>query len=575
MDTIGIALAFTAFILAGLSLLIISGEKTPSNRIFSLFILSTSLWAVGVFSFWVSPGSEFELNSSNFNYIVAPLLAALFLHFSLIFPLNKKIRTYQKVTIYLFPLIVFCGILSNPHFILLKIFLSPAGVKLTTINSNIYLVYSICFITYISLAYVNLFKSYLSTQDSLIRTQIKFIVIGTFIPYLVGMYFDLILAASNYAYIWVGPLMGFVVVYVIIYSVYKHHLLNTEVITAEILTVGLWIFIAIRTILSDSSSETVSNSVLLILGIIIGIFLIRSIRREVKARKKSDKLAVELSKVNEALADLNLHLSEKVAEQTVEIRKSYDLEKRARRELEKLNETKDQFIMITQHHLRTPVTSIRWGLEEALKGTYGTLQPPLQKALTDTNTAVARLMRIVDDFLSITALKVGSQILTIKQASLKHLLEDVLAELRLNIEEKQLTINFPTEIGVWPELPVDAPKIREVILIVIENAVRYNTQKGSIKITPTIANGMFEMIVENTGIGILSEDRERLFTSLFYRSESARTAHPIGMGVGLSVSRAIMRAHHGELTIASEGKDKGAKAIISIPLARAAQQPSI
>ena len=274
------------------------------------------------------------------------------------------------------------------------------------------------------------------------------------------------------------------------------------------------------------------------------------------------------SRQKEELTNLNLHLSEKVAEQTVEIRKSYDLERKARRELEKLNETKDQFIMITQHHLRTPVTSIRWGVEEILKGNYGVLPAKIRASLEDTNKAVGRLMRIVDDFLSITALKVGSQILTISPASIFHLLEDILNELHIDIESRQIDISYPEDPSNWPEIPIDAPKIRETVLIIIENAIRYNIQGGTIKIGTHIHDGMFEMTVDNTGIGITPEEHEKLFTSLFYRGESARSAHPIGMGVGLSVSRAIIRAHHGELTIESEGRGRGAKATMALPLVR-------
>ncbi len=266
---------------------------------------------------------------------------------------------------------------------------------------------------------------------------------------------------------------------------------------------------------------------------------------------------------------VNSTLSEKVAEQTAEVRKAYGLEKHARRELEKLNETKDQFIMITQHHLRTPVTSIRWQLEAMLGGTYGTFNPKQIQALTDTNTAVERLTRIVDDFLNITALKVGSQILNIETGNLLPLVEDVLHELKIDIEKMHLKVVYPHDGASWPDLEIDAGKMREVLLIILENAVKYNVDGGTIEIKTRVVDGTsgrtFEMMVENTGIGLIAEDREKLFTRHFYRSKRAQSANPIGMGIGLSVARAVVRAHHGTLEIESDGEEMGARVKVGMP----------
>jgi signal transduction histidine kinase len=117
----------------------------------------------------------------------------------------------------------------------------------------------------------------------------------------------------------------------------------------------------------------------------------------------------------------------------------------------------------------------------------------------------------------------------------------------------------------WPELNIDTGKIREVLLIVIENAVKYNHKGGRITIQAGMTDAKFEMTVENTGAGLVAEDREKLFNHLFYRSEQAKKANPVGMGIGLSVARAIVRAHHGELTIESDGEGRGARVRIGIP----------
>ena len=128
----------------------------------------------------------------------------------------------------------------------------------------------------------------------------------------------------------------------------------------------------------------------------------------------------------------------------------------------------------------------------------------------------------------------------------------------------------------WPDLEIDASKMREVLLIILENAVKYNVDGGTIEIKNRLVDGadksagsshhIFEMTIENTGIGLISEDRDKLFTRHFFRSKRAQTANPIGMGIGLSVARAVVRAHHGTLEIESDGEGMGAGVRVGMEL---------
>ena len=260
----------------------------------------------------------------------------------------------------------------------------------------------------------------------------------------------------------------------------------------------------------------------------------------------------------------------------------YDLGKQARRELEKLNEAKNQFIMITQHHLRTPVTSIEWELGSMLGGTYGPTTPRFEAALRDTQTDAARLNRIIDDFLNITTLKTGQNILNPSHRRLKPAIEEILRDLRSGIERKHITVTYPTDDSSWPELTIDFEKMRDILLIIVENAVTYNRQNGTIAISTKIeiasdsvsesgsnsgseiGSKRFLLTIENTGLGITSEEIGQIGSALFYRGQAARKMNTVGMGVGLSVARAIIKAHHGTFEIESDGKDKGARVRVGI-----------
>ena len=111
------------------------------------------------------------------------------------------------------------------------------------------------------------------------------------------------------------------------------------------------------------------------------------------------------------------------------------------------------------------------------------------------------------------------------------------------------------------------PEDSDATLASGENAIRYNRRAGTVKILTDVGGGgkPFVLIIENTGIGITSEESSKIGTALFYRGEHARTAHATGMGIGLSVVKAIVKAHHGHFSIVSAGRDSGAKVRIELP----------
>jgi signal transduction histidine kinase len=127
-------------------------------------------------------------------------------------------------------------------------------------------------------------------------------------------------------------------------------------------------------------------------------------------------------------------------------------------------------------------------------------------------------------------------------------------------------VNYQRDDIYWPIIKVDSNKIREAILIVIENAVRYNRVGGHIDINTKINHDTFEMDFVNTGVGITYEEKSKLFSKPFFRGGRAKANHPIGMGIGLTIARAIIKGHHGDINVSSDGEDMGAKVSINIPI---------
>jgi signal transduction histidine kinase len=141
---------------------------------------------------------------------------------------------------------------------------------------------------------------------------------------------------------------------------------------------------------------------LLLVSVILGIVLIRSVLGEIHQRQQIERLAKEIKTAYGRVREINEHLEERIAEQTRDVRRAYEVEKKARAELEQLNKTKDEFITSTQHNLRTPLTSLKWELESIRKGTAGPVNSELKNILDTADESARNLENIIENFIKIT-----------------------------------------------------------------------------------------------------------------------------------------------------------------------------
>ena len=541
----------TAIVITSLDIVIVIGSKNLSSRVFALLSFITAIWVVSQ-GFLVSTFSvQFSDLLIRIQYLMGLSIALGFHHFSAIYPYDRRPKN----------ILLIISVLIVIFFAYLYLFTNTLITGATYIGGigkwswglgPLHLLFELVFCALWILALLNLYKTYAIASGTL-KLNLRNMFWGLLLGIIPPTVCNILLPAIGYFRInWFGPVSSAIWIFIIAYSILRYRQMNVRTVITEVLAIAMTAIFFIN-IFIEEPLGTIGRVFIFLVFLILATYLIRGALRESRQR--------------EELKTLNSTLSEKVAEQTAEIRRAFELEKHARRELEKLNETKDQFIMITQHHLRTPVTNIRYEVESMLKGTYGAVAPELRQGLEETNTAVARLMRIADDFLGITTLKAGAQILNTESASMQLLLDDVLAEMKPEIEAMRLSIDFPHDRDSWPMVMIDIKQTREVLLIIIENAVRYNEIGGTIHISNSVVDGMYKMTIENTGIGLAAEETKNVFGKLFYRGDRAKAAHPVGMGIGLSVARSIMRAYHGDITIESKGVGHGAKVTLKTPVA--------
>lgn len=544
----------TAVFIGSLAAVIYFGGDRPSSKAFAFSIFLVTIWTIVIGLFFSTHDFYQAAFYNRMTYLIGTAISVSFLYFILIFPEDLYPRK----------ILLWAIVISEGIFCYLYFFTNTMIARLLPTSLNLSygwwvwqfgplsFIFELYFFSLFATGLYMLYNKYKAQKDPGIRKNLRFMLVGLLMGIIPPSLTSIILPRFGYFDLnWLGPVSGIFWVFIIAYSIIRHRQMSVRIVVTEVLAIGMAVIFFIN-IFINTPFGVWGRAVTFLTFLTLATYLIRGVLKEAKQK-------VELN-------DLNRNLSQKVAEQTDEIRKSYEAEKQARQELEKLNDAKDQFIMITQHHLRTPLVSVMWEIESVANGVYGAVTAELRKAIAGMKTSTDRLMQIVNDFLNITAIKIGTNILNLSEQSLKSAIEYIIQQLAPEIRHMDIKIDYPRDDSSWPKLKIDYDKMREILLIVIENAVRYNHPGGSVAISTGVSDGAFELTVQNTGIGISDEEKQKIGSALFYRGASARKSHPIGMGIGLAVVKAIVRAHHGTFKIESLGEGRGAKATISLPV---------
>jgi len=264
--------------------------------------------------------------------------------------------------------------------------------------------------------------------------------------------------------------------------------------------------------------------------------------------------------------NFNKTLQKKVDEQTEEIRRAYEVEKKARKELERLDKAKSQFMLATQHHLRTPLTSMQGYLDLILQGSFGKIiNKKVKEKLARFRTSTKNLINIVEEILNISQFQLGRKVVSFESnVPIEPILEEIISELMPEAEKKgiYLKLEKPEKL---PKIKADAPKLKMAIFNIIDNAIKY-TEKGGVTVKLEVTDSNLRILTKDTGIGIGKEQVKNLFDKLFERGEKAQKLFTTGRGIGLFIASKIIQAHHGKIWAESEGPGKGSTFYIELPI---------
>jgi signal transduction histidine kinase len=227
--------------------------------------------------------------------------------------------------------------------------------------------------------------------------------------------------------------------------------------------------------------------------------------------------------------------------------------RRTNRHLEELDSTKDDFISMASHQLRTPLTSVKGYISLVLDGDVGPVNDNQHKLLDQAFRSSEQMVYLISDLLNLSRLNTGKFVIEEAPTDLSNLVNEEIGQLTeaANARNLQLIYDKPAH---FPELMLDGTKIRQVVMNFIDNAIYYTPSGGTVTVSLNETPTAVEYTVTDNGIGVPKEVQHRLF-SKFYRADNAQKARPDGTGLGLFMAKKVIVAQNGAIIFESqEGK---------------------
>lgn len=247
----------------------------------------------------------------------------------------------------------------------------------------------------------------------------------------------------------------------------------------------------------------------------------------------------ELQHVHQALEELNVQLEQKVEERTTTLKDAYSRLEDQNRILQGLDQIKSDFVSLVSHELRAPLTNLSGGLELLLQGEHKLAE---QRILLLIQAEIRRLSRFVDSILNISAIESGHYLLHPIQLSLPDLVGEVRSSWSNLPEFERIRLTADDELPlVWG----DENALRSVLGHLIDNALKY-APASPVEIRTQLLDGRVRVDVRDFGPGI-PEDKQNLLFERFQRLESKDSQAIYGYGLGLYLSRQLLRALDSDL----------------------------
>jgi two-component system phosphate regulon sensor histidine kinase PhoR len=232
-------------------------------------------------------------------------------------------------------------------------------------------------------------------------------------------------------------------------------------------------------------------------------------------------------------------------------------------ELRRLTRVRQEFVANVSHELKTPLTAIQ-GYVETLQA--GALSDPAhnKEFIQIIKEHAEHLSSLIDDVLDLSAIEAKRVEYRFEPVSLGEITQRILKGLAPMAKTKGVHIDTQLSESL-PKVRADREKLAQILMNLIDNAIKFNNKGGSVRIQATAGGGKMTFSVQDTGRGISPEDLPRIFER-FYRSDKARSHEITGTGLGLAIVKHLVEAHQGTVQVESQ-LGHGSTFTVTLPLA--------
>lgn len=531
----------TAYLNAAMGLsMFFHRTRTAVVQAYLAFVVAITGWIVTLFLFYSLTDATYVLLYGRLNFVFSQLL--LFFMFVFIYLFPRKVMILSKHTwaaMIVWTAVVTC--LSGLTDFVDSNEIVLGADRITEFGPLFWMHFvHIIFFFLASLALLVQKLAILREKEAL---QVRSLAIGWGISALLAIITNLVLPflVGNYDFQHIGPAATLFLVLATAYAIARHEMLDVKMVATEQFTICILFISFINIAIASSTFQVIMAIMSLVAGLIIGIALIDSVR---KAHKRS----LELVQLSRSLTAAN-------------------------NKLEKRDQMRSEFISIASHQLRTPVSVMKGYLSLMLDGNYGRVSQKIQDKIRQMYEMNERLVLLINNMLNMTRIEKNKIEFGSKELRIDEVAAAVVEEMSYKAEKRGLELRLASYAGKMPIVYSDEEKIREILINLIDNAIKY-TQKGFIEISFDVDHPGRRVIVfvRDTGLGLTQEDAAGMFRK-FHRVNNPNVPKESGAGLGLFIAARFLDGMGGKIWIEKTEPGAGSTFAFHVPFRPPEAQP--
>jgi signal transduction histidine kinase len=379
-------------------------------------------------------------------------------------------------------------------------------------NQNLDIIYGIGFFPFLAVIALLMAATLRPLLHTKLNQSARMFLLGVLLFYILNLVFNISLPVFfriSYLYFF-GDYSTILLLGCTSYAILRYKLFQIQIVATEAITGLLWILLFGRLLISPSATQGFVDGLVFLLAVVFGVFLVRSVLREVKQRERLQELTEKLKL---------------------------------------LDKQKDEFISVAAHELRAPMTAIKGYLSMIIDGDAGIISDEARSFINHSIEGNDRLIRLVNNMLNVSRIEENRMVYEMGIVSLKHVVEEVYREFEASAKEQSLHFSIDESHVTYDMVSVDKDRIYEVVANYVSNAIKY-TDQGSVAVTLTNpSSDCIRFEATDTGYGMTENEQKKLFNKFVRADSSAKKA--VGTGLGLYICKLLVEKFGGKIGVIS------------------------